>query len=96
MGPANFLYSDSIRLYAYASRRTHSDSVHPPGLYYNIRHCDEVERAIPCVGIQLEANENSEQVLTLVASVPLSDGAWVPFEDKQLIVIDQGEILAPY
>ncbi|MFT7555028.1 MAG: putative glutamine amidotransferase [Planctomycetota bacterium] len=94
MGPANFLYSDSRRLYAYASRRTHSDGVHPPGLYYNIRHCDEVDRAIPCVGVQLETKESSEQLLTLVASVPLSDGEWVPFQDKQLIIIEDGNILS--
>jgi glutamine amidotransferase len=41
MGPANFLFSDSRRLYAFASQRRHTDGLRPPGLYYNTRHCDQ-------------------------------------------------------
>lgn len=93
LGPANFLYSDSRRLYAFASKRCHSDGLHPPGLYYNTRHCDQQQHSIPCVGLRIQTVSVVAQALTLIASVPLSDETWVPFEENQLLVIEKGEIL---
>ena len=93
LGPANFLYSDSQRLYAFASRRCHSDGLHPPGLYHNTRHCDQQQRSIPCVGLSIQSVSVIAQTLTLIASVPLSDETWIPFEENQMLVIENGEIL---
>jgi len=94
LGPANFLYSDSQRLYAFASKRCHSDGLHPPGLYHNTRHCDQQQHSIPCVGLSIQSVSVVAQALTLIASVPLSDETWVPFEENQLLVIENGEILS--
>jgi predicted glutamine amidotransferase len=96
MGPANFLYSDSNRLFAYASRRTHADAVRSPGLYYNTRHCEGQRKAVSCAGLAVNSLADEEQTLTVVASVPLGDGNWVPFEENQLIVFDKGEKLFDY
>ena len=93
MGPANFLYSDSLRLYAFASRRRRRDGEYPPGLYHLCRHCDPQRESIPCVGLSVEPSAQTEQKLTLTASVPLSDEDWVPFESNQLLVIENGRIL---
>ena len=93
MGPANFLYSDSLYLYAYSSRRSHSDGMHPPGLHYITRRCDQKQNSIPCVGINLKSTVNQTQKLTLIASVPLSDQTWTPFKENQLLVLEKGRIL---
>ena len=93
MGPANFLYSDSLYLYAYSSRRSHSDGIHPPGLHYNSRQCDQNQSSIPCVGLNVKSTLNRTQKLTLIASVPLSDETWIPFEENQLLVLEKGRIL---
>ena len=93
LGPANFLYSDSLYLYAYSSRRSHADGVHPPGLHYTTRKCDKKQHSVPCVGLNVKSTVNLTQKLTLVASVPLSDETWVAFEDKQLLVLEKGLIL---
>ncbi len=93
MGPANFLYSDSLYLYAYSSRRSHSDGVHPPGLHYITRRCDQKPNSISCVGLDLRPTVNQTQELTLITSVPLSDEVWTPFEENQLLVLEKGQIL---
>jgi glutamine amidotransferase len=93
LGPANFLYSDSLYLYAYSSRRTHADGVHPPGLHYITRQCDQEQHSIPCVGLNVKATVNTKQKLTLIASVPLSDEAWMPFAENQLLVLEKGQVL---
>jgi len=93
MGFANFFYSDSQYLYAFSSRRTHPDGMHPPGLHYIIKHCDQEQHAIPCVGLNVKPTINRPQKLTLIASVPLSDETWLPFAENQLLVIDKGLIL---
>ncbi len=93
MGPANFLYSDSLRLYAFASRRRHKDGEYPPGLYHLCRRRTQQAESVPCVGLNVESSRQPEQELTLTASVPLSDEHWIPFEPNQLLVIENGRIL---
>lgn len=93
MGPANFLYSDSRRLYAFASRRTHPDGMRPPGLYYQMRQCKEAETVMPCVGLNIQSSIDRAQQLCLIASVPLSDEEWIPFEANQLIAFDKGKVV---
>ncbi len=93
MGPANFLYSDSLRLYAFASRRRHRDGEHPSGLYHLRRHCDSQKESIPRVDLNVESSTQTEQELTLISSVPLSDERWIPFEPNQLLVVENGRVL---
>ena len=93
MGPTNFLYSDSRYLFAYSSRRCHADGVHPPGLHYITRRCGKKHNSVPCVGLDVKSTINTTQELTLIASVPLSDEAWIPFEENQLLVLEKGRIL---
>ena len=93
MGPANFLFSDSRRLYAFASQRRHTDGLRPPGLFYNTRHCDQKRSRIPCVGLSIQLGSSVAQQLTLITSVPLSDETWIPFGENQLLVIENGQIL---
>ncbi len=93
MGPANFLYSDSLYLYAYSSRRSHADGMHPPGLHYISRQCDQEHNSLPCVGLNVKTTVDIVQELTLIASVPLSDETWTPFAENQLLVLEKGRIL---
>ena len=100
MGPANFLYSDSEYLYAYANKRTQQNGkMKPPGLYYLIRQCDlELQsELISSVNIKSNKNQiNPEQKIILFASVPLSDENWIPFEENQLIISSNGEIVSNF
>ena len=64
-----------------------------PGLHYIIRQCDQEPHAIRCVGLNVKSTVNTPQKLTLIASVPLSDEAWLPFAENQLLVIEKGLIL---
>jgi glutamine amidotransferase len=93
MGPANFLYSDSLYLFAYSSRRSHADGLHPPGLHYISRQCDQKLNSVPCIGLNVKMTMNTTQELTLIASVPLSDEAWLPFAENQLLVLEKGRVL---
>jgi predicted glutamine amidotransferase len=93
MGPANFLYSDSLYLYAFASQRSHADGMHPPGLHFNTRRCIEGQHPTPCVGLNIQSDTSLEQKLTLIASVPLSDETWIPFEENQLLVLENGSVV---
>jgi glutamine amidotransferase len=100
-GPANFLYSDSIRLYAFASRRRHPDGEYPPGLYHLSRHCNHEKSVLPEIGLQVQSSQMAEQSetaqsLVLLASIPLSDEAWIPFAENQLLVVEKGRILNTY
>lgn len=91
MGPANFLYSDSHRLYAFASRRRHPDGEYPPGLYLLNRQCDQHTTSIPCVGLNIETSSSIPQEITLVASIPLSDEDWIPFQENELVILENGQ-----
>ena len=91
MGPANFLYSDSLNLFAFASRRSHADGVHPPGLHFLSRRCEQTEETIACFGLSIDSPSNGEQRLGLVASVPLSDEVWTPLEENQLMILRDGQ-----
>ena len=90
LGPANFLYADGDALFVHAHRRIQSASgrIEPPGLWSLQRHCPSPvrhsENATPPTG----------QTVTLIASVPLTDEAWQPMAEGQLIVLRDGEVIA--
>lgn len=83
LGPANFIYTDGDALFVHGHRRMNeSGRIEPPGVHLLCRRCsapsDNVERG--------------DQQVTLVASVPLSDEAWQPLAEGELVVLRRGEI----
>ena len=94
-GPANFLYSDGSALFAHGDRRTQADgSIEPPGLWRLQRSCPVDPDALARAGVHLETTTEPQR-LTLVASVPLTDGPWYPLQEGEVIVIEDGLEFAP-
>ncbi|MEZ4446037.1 MAG: class II glutamine amidotransferase [Polyangiaceae bacterium] len=99
-GPANFLYSDGELLFAHGHRRTHCDGpdgtkeIRPPGLHVLTRRCPvggDHPPAFTGGGVALALGSEpvaTEQRVVLLASVPLTDEAWRPLEEGELLVID--------
>ena len=93
LGPANFLYSDAQVLFAYGHRRIQAATgrVSAPGLWFLERHC-----SIPPhpgdeqLGLRVH---DGDQSVVFVASVPLSDEAWKPLQEGELIVVSEGAVL---
>jgi glutamine amidotransferase len=93
LGPANFLYSDAEVLFAYGHRRIQAATgrVSAPGLWVLERHCS----VPPHPGdeqLGLRVHEIDQSVV-FVASVPLSDEAWRPLKEGELIVVSEGSVL---
>lgn len=107
LGQANCLYSDGEYLYAYADERKQANGqVEPPGLYYLQRQCGRDQQALSLTGVELQKADVSsaaasassasatEQSLVIFASVPLSDEAWLPLQQHQLVAVRDGRIVA--
>lgn len=93
LGPANFLYADGDALFAHGNRRIQPavGRIEPPGLWVLQRHCTppapaEDERS--GVGIDSE-----ERAIVWIASVPLTNEAWRPLGEGELLAIRAGEVL---
>ncbi|MEA3276308.1 MAG: class II glutamine amidotransferase [Pseudomonadota bacterium] len=90
-GPANFLYSDADALFVHAHRRQQPDGVEaPPGLHMLARSCSEVSHGLTGAGVTLTP---IQQTLVLVASVPLTDEAWWPLEEGEVVAMAEGCVL---
>lgn len=89
LGPANFLYSDGDILFAHGHRRKQGTSsrIEPPGLVCVQRRCGQGKRGIVASGLSIEG---SDQDITLVASVPLTDETWQPLDEGEVIAISKG------
>jgi glutamine amidotransferase len=94
LGPANFLYADSDTLFAHGHRRIHRESgrIEPPGLWMLQRHCKPGDPFPDCPAIGM--NGAAPQTVMLVASVPLTDEAWRPLAEGELVAIRAGEVVA--
>ena len=93
LGPANFLYADGDVLFAHGSRRIQGATgrIAPPGLWLLQRHCRPGDAAPDCSGgVVIGAGERS---VVLIASVPLSDDAWRPLSEGELVVVRDGEVI---
>jgi glutamine amidotransferase len=92
LGPANFLYSDGDALFAHGNRRIQvTGQVSPPGLWLLQRHCKPGDPAPDCDGgLAIGTGERS---VALIASVPLSDDAWRPLSEGELVVVRNGDVL---
>jgi predicted glutamine amidotransferase len=90
LGPANFLYSDGDALFAHGDRRLQSAEgrVDPPGLVYLEKSCGPQEAAVAAAGVSIRTDH---QHVTLVASVSLTDEAWQPLDEGEVIAVRCGE-----
>jgi glutamine amidotransferase len=93
LGPANFLYADGDALFAHGNRRIQGAAgrIAPPGLWLLQRHCKLGDPAPDCDGGV--AIGTGERTVVLIASVPLSDDAWRPLSEGELVVVRNGEVL---
>lgn len=92
IGPANFIYADSELLFAHSHRRTQVDGrIAPPGLTMLTRRCPVDRDALPAAGVTL-IQQPGPQALTLFASVPLTDEAWRPLGEGEIVVVRDGEL----
>lgn len=91
LGPANFLYSDGDLLIAHGHRRTQaSGAIEPPGLWALQRTCPATGEGFHAEG--LSVSPEGQQVM-LLASVPLSDEAWQPLGEGEVLGIRSGRRL---
>lgn len=91
LGIANFLYADSDALFVHSDHRTPPGSEEVlPGLHVLARGCMEEVPDLSGSGVTLTTVQQS---LTLVASAPLTDEAWQPLADGEVLAIRGGEIV---
>jgi len=90
-GPANFLYADGDVLFAHGDRRKQAGSaaVAPPGLVVLQRECPSEDAGFAASGLTIKPDG---QRVTLVASVPLTQEAWLPLDEGEVIAVSQGGI----
>ena len=94
LGPANFLYADGDASFAHGHRRMQRTSrrAEPPGLWLRQRHCPPAEPAPDLSGGVSIAQ--AEQTVVWIASVPLTDDAWRPLAEGEVLAVRDGEMLA--
>jgi glutamine amidotransferase len=94
LGPANFLYADADALFAHGHRRKQPgrERAEPPGLWWLARECDAVpDNDHDLAGVSVG---RAAQSVVLLASVPLSDAAWCPLAEGELLVVRAGRVEA--
>jgi len=91
LGPANFLYSDGDTLFAHGHRRIQANGqIVPPGLFLLSRRCAHPGEAVHATGVSVAAGF---QEVVLIASVALSDEAWRPFAEGELVAVSAGRLV---
>ncbi len=91
IGLANFLYCDGEVIFAHGHRRKQADGeFRAPGLFLLRRQCSETDPFAESAGVAIT---NVEQELVLVASVPLTDEAWRPFAEREVVAIAGGRVV---
>ena len=91
-GPANFLYCDGEVLFAHGHRRKQADGQYkPPGLFWLHRQCAREDLHSGTSGVSVIS---PNQHVILVASVPLTEEAWAPLQEGEVIAIARGTIAA--
>ena len=93
LGPASFLYADSDVLFVHADRRLQplTRQVTAPALYR--LECPAGDKAA-LVRDSESAQTKTAQRVILLASVPLTQEAWTPMQEGEVLAIRQGEIIA--
>jgi predicted glutamine amidotransferase len=95
IGPLNILYSDGEVIFAHGHRRHNpiTDKIETPGLYYTQVFCADYEQKIFETyesGVTLHGRNN---LITLFASVPLSDRNWKPVQEGEIFAVKRGQIV---
>lgn len=92
-GPATFLYTDGDVLFAHADRRLQPQTgdVSAPALY---RLACPAGSKPSLVDDADRADAPATQRLMLLASVPLTNEAWTPMSEGEILAIRHGEIVA--
>lgn len=92
LGIANFLYADGDVLFVHSDHRIPPGTEKVmPGLHVLERGCTEEVPDMAGSGVTLATVQQS---LTLVASAPLTDEAWLPLGTGEVLAIRAGEIIA--
>ncbi len=93
LGPANFLYVDGDAVFAHGHRRIDRSTgrIEAPGLWMLQRHC-------PPAGLPPEerggvAIADGDRTAVWFASVPLTEEAWRPLAEGELLVARDGQLL---
>ena len=96
LGPANFLYADGDALFAHGHRRIQSavGRIEPPGLWTLQRHCAGGDEPPQCQGGVSIMDGQGGRTVQCVASVPLTNEAWRPLAEGELLAVRGGELLA--
>ena len=91
LGPANFLYTDGDVLFAHGHRRIQRSSgqVAPPGLWLLACRCTDPGEALHADGVTVAPGF---QEMVLIASVPLTQEAWRPLTDGELVAVSAGRL----
>lgn len=94
LGPANFLYADGDALFAHSHKRMHmgSPQAEPPGLWTLQRHCAPADP--PPAHVAGVAIAQEERMSMFIASVPLTNEAWQPMAEGELVAVRHGQLLA--
>ncbi len=90
LGPANFLYSDGDAVFGHGDRRTHADGLRAPGLW-SLQRVDHRNRAAT-PGLSIDVGTDTTRRVKLLASVPLSDEAWAPLAEGEVVVLQGGTL----
>ena len=95
LGPANFVYSDSEVLYVHGHQRTQQETgeIGPPGLYTLCRTCPSRAPRQHIEGVEIGLPEGRQQRVLLAASVPLTQEAWTPLAEGEVLAIAGGRVL---
>ncbi|MDZ7643272.1 MAG: class II glutamine amidotransferase [Woeseiaceae bacterium] len=93
LGPYSFFYADGDVLFAHADRRLQplTGQVSSPALH---RLTCPAGRETTLMRNCESAKAQAEQRVILLASVPLSDEAWMPMQEGELLAVRRGEIVA--
>lgn len=94
VGPANFLYADGDALFAHGHRRWQRSSgrAEPPGLWMRQRHCPPGDLASD--HLEGVAIADAGQSVLWIASVPLTDDAWRPLSEGELLAVRDGQVVS--
>ncbi|MDO8777438.1 MAG: class II glutamine amidotransferase [Burkholderiaceae bacterium] len=92
LGPANFLYADGEVLFAHGHRRIQSATgrIEPPGLFLLSRQCSHAHESVQAQGLSIAPGF---QEVTLIASVPLSNEAWRPLDEGEIVAVSAGRLV---
>lgn len=92
-GPANFLYADGDVLFAHGHRRKNAGSgrIKAPGLVHLARWCRGDQHGFVTKGLSIES---ADQLISLVASVPLTADPWEPLAEGEVLAIAKGQVIA--